>query len=131
MIKQLYAKLTEYCVKLGVFSDSELKIEKGCSAKLPMGMLYSIYDLKRLQIPDTITEIGNIFMQQKYKKVKIPVKDQNGHVVCDDYGRQMFKSEYVKDYVTEKPDSLTIYCEPGSVAMSYARDNSYDCAKYE
>lgn len=115
--------------EMGVY-ESEFKIEKGCCADLPIGMLFGT-DIQKLQIPASVTKIDDIFMAKKYVTNYRVVKDEYRRTVQDEYGKEIIKCDGSEQYSIEAPEELTIYCEPGSVAMDYARSNNYSCAKYE
>lgn len=117
-----------------VDGDVEVVFEEGCSAVLSNGIFYNSSSdtdssIKAITIPSQITEIGELFYGTERAPEYYQVKDEYGRNVYDDYGKIMFDVEYVDKVYSAPPAELTIYCDPGSAAMKYARENGINCAK--
>lgn len=122
---------------LGCVEDEvEVIFEDGCSAELPEGLFFngtldSDSSITSLTIPSTITVINDIFRGIDQESFMIEVKDEYGRQVYDEYGKPIIKWEY-KDVICDTPpENLTIYCDPGSAAMKFAREKGINCAKRE
>ena len=118
--------------------DGEVDVifEEGCSAVLSNGIFFNgsldtDSTISSITIPPQITEIGNIFYGKDNKLATYDVKDEYGRQVYDERGNRMYEHEWVEKTYNAPPENLTIYCDPGSAAMKFARENGINCAKRE
>lgn len=111
---------------------SEVKFKSGCVAKLEDGAFHGIGDVANEQfislcIPRSITNIKRIFHTEYYSTNS--VRDENGRIVRDGNGAIVYSTvHHSYDHI---PKYLTIYCESGSAAMVFARENKIKCGNYE
>ena len=111
---------------------SEVKFKSGCAAKLEDGAFYGIGCISNDQfislcIPSSITDIKRIFHTEYYSTNS--VRNEYGSVVRDAKGDVVYSTVHQSyDHI---PQYLTIYCESGSAAMVFARENKIKCGNYE
>lgn len=116
------------------YGEVDVIFEEGCSAVLSDGIFFNgSYDstISSITIPSQITEIGNIFYGKVNKTTTYDVKDEYGRQVYDERGNEMRKDKRVEVTYDAPPENLTIYCDPGSAAMKFAREKGINCAKRE
>ncbi len=120
------------------YTDGEVSVifEEGCSAALPEGLFFNgsmsvESTLKSITIPSQITEIGKIFYGKDEQLEAYDVTDEYGRHVYDERGNRMYNYKRVEVTYDKAPEELTIYCDPGSAAMKFARENGINCAKRE
>lgn len=118
--------------------DGEVDVifEEGCSAVLSDGIFFNgsldtDSTISSITIPSQITEIGNIFYGKDNKITTYDVKDEYGRQVYDERGNRMYEHKWVEVTYDAPPENLTIYCDPGSAAMKFAREKGINCAKRE
>lgn len=114
------------------FADNleEIVIENGCEATLADGALVGCSELTMLTIPKTVQKIGALFVHEDNMYLVEDVKDEYGAQVYDKMtGEKVTKVHTQKLDVNDVPENLTIYCEAGSAAMDFARNNNIPFAK--
>lgn len=118
--------------------DGEVDVifEEGCSAVLSDGIFFNgslatDSTISSITIPSQITEIGNIFYGKDNKITTYDIKDEYGRQVYDERGNRMYEHKWVEVTYDAPPENLTIYCDPGSAAMKFAREKGINCAKRE
>ncbi len=104
----------------------EVRFEPGCSGRLRQAF-DGCKNIKRLYIPKSITEIDMLF--EHYIDYSSPIKDQYGRQVYNHNGNAMYNVRIT--HLDSTNDELVIYCEAGSAAMDYARENNIKCLKWE
>ena len=116
--------------------EVDVIFEEGCSAVLSDGIFFNgsldtDSTISSITIPSQITEIGNIFYGKDNKTTIYDVKDEYGRQVYDEEGNRMYEHKCVEVTYDAPPENLTIYCDPGSAAMKFAREKGINCAKRE
>ena len=119
-----------------VEGEIEVVFEDGCSAELPEGLFFngtldSDSTITSMTIPSTITVINDIFRGVDQESYYEHVKDEYGRQVYDERGEAIVKWHYKDVICDDAPENLTIYCDPGSAAMKFAREKGINCAKRE
>lgn len=119
-----------------VDGEVEVIFEDGCEAELPVGLFYNSSlatdsSITSITIPSSITVINDIFygIDKAGSKVYYEVKDQNGQNLYDAFGKKIVDYTYKDASYDAPPENLTIYCDPGSAAMKFAREKGINCAK--
>jgi hypothetical protein len=121
----------------------ECYIEKGCTAALPVGCFSGCDNLKKLSIPSTVSEISKFALydldivlgcEEVYSGEVRLLKDIRGKFyipeeVLLDEGDRVETSRIEYGWIMKDLEDLTIYCEPGSEAMDFARSSNIKMAR--
>ena len=118
------------------YSDDveEIYIEKGCEAELPFGLFNNCKNLIKLSIPSTVSKIDECVFACLENATILGIHGEEGvpeEEFADPDIEPMSDGALQYQWIERIPKGLTIYCEAGSVAMDFARENKINFAKGE
>ncbi len=102
----------------------------GCEAKLEDGALGG-NPVQNLYIPASVKKIGRIFKSFSFTFYKTDKVNEKGEKIYDAWGDTVEETVSVTGETDQIPEGMTMFCEPGSAAFRFARENSVKCAEYE